>query len=70
MVAAFKQTAAVAEEPPSSSKEDSPMTESDSESKIDDLRYQQIEMDQMCGAYLATCGPHGAEGSKCGENTE
>ncbi|PIO16118.1 hypothetical protein AB205_0176570 [Aquarana catesbeiana] len=47
MVAAFKQTTA-AEEPPSSSEEDSPMTESDSEAEIqiDDLRYQQIDMDR------------------------
>ncbi|PIO15792.1 hypothetical protein AB205_0120060 [Aquarana catesbeiana] len=48
MVAAFKQTTAAAEEPPSSSEEDSPMTESDSEAEteIDDLRYQQIDMDR------------------------
>ncbi|PIO25053.1 hypothetical protein AB205_0120240, partial [Aquarana catesbeiana] len=45
LVAAFKQTAA-AEEQPSSSEEDSPMTESDSDFKIDDLRYQQIDIDQ------------------------
>ncbi|PIO28262.1 hypothetical protein AB205_0014100 [Aquarana catesbeiana] len=47
MVAAFKQTTAAAAEPPSSSEEDSPMTESDSEAEteIDDLRYQQIDMD-------------------------
>ncbi|PIN97647.1 hypothetical protein AB205_0062690 [Aquarana catesbeiana] len=48
MVAAFKQTTAEADEPPSPSEEDSPMTESDSESEteIDDLRYQQIDLDR------------------------
>ncbi|XP_053549013.1 E3 SUMO-protein ligase ZBED1-like [Bombina bombina] len=49
MVAAFKHTTAAAEEPPSFSEEDSPITESDSESsesEIDDLRYQQIDMDR------------------------
>ncbi|PIO14652.1 hypothetical protein AB205_0133160 [Aquarana catesbeiana] len=48
MAAAFKQTMAAAEEPPSSSEEDAPMTESysEAETKIDDLRYQQIDMDQ------------------------
>ncbi|PIN99510.1 hypothetical protein AB205_0148790 [Aquarana catesbeiana] len=47
MGAAFKQTTA-AEEPTSSSEEDSPMTESDpeAETEIDDLRYQQINMDR------------------------
>ncbi|PIO05025.1 hypothetical protein AB205_0099550 [Aquarana catesbeiana] len=45
MVASFKQTAA-AEAAELPSEEDSPMTESNSESEIDDLRYQQIDMEQ------------------------
>ncbi|PIN92704.1 hypothetical protein AB205_0183730, partial [Aquarana catesbeiana] len=48
MVVAFKQTTTAAEEQPSSSEEDSPIMESDSEAetKIDDLRYQQIDVDR------------------------